>query len=98
MYRNLNFANSNGNYDITDLNTGLDRLELTGAFYFTVPGPKMIWQFGEIGFDYSINHCPDGSINDDCRTAQKPLVWDYLNNPNRMDVYDTWKKLINLKN
>lgn len=97
MYRNLNFANSNGNYDITDLNTGLDRLELTGAFYFTVPGPKMIWQFGEIGFDYSINHCPDGSINDDCRTAQKPLVWDYLNNPNRMDVYDTWKKLIQFK-
>ena len=21
------------------------------------PGPKMIWQFGELGYDYSINHC-----------------------------------------
>lgn len=98
MYRNLSFGNSDGaGYNITDLNTGLERLELTGAFYFTVPGPKMIWQFGEIGFDYSINHCPDGTISDDCRTAQKPLVWDYLNNPNRMQVYDTWKKLIQFK-
>ncbi len=97
MYRNNNFGNGNGGYQITDLNTGLERLELIGAFYFTVPGPKMIWQFGEIGFDYSINHCPDGTISDDCRTAQKPLVWNYLNNPNRMEVYDTWKKLIQFK-
>lgn len=97
MYRNLNFGNSNGSYDITELNTGLERLELTGAFFFTVPGPKLLWQFGEIGFDYSINHCPDGTINNDCRTAQKPLVWDYLDNPNRMQVYDTWKKLIQFK-
>ncbi len=97
MFRNLNFGNGTGNYQITDENTALERLELTGAFYFTVPGPKMIWQFGEIGYDFSINHCPDGTINDDCRTAQKPLVWDYLNNPNRMQVYDTWKKLIQFK-
>ena len=97
MFRNNNFGNGSGNYQITDLNTGLERLELIGAFYFTVPGPKMIWQFGEIGFDFSINHCPDGTIDNDCRTAQKPLVWNYLNNPNRMQVYDTWKKLIQFK-
>jgi 1,4-alpha-glucan branching enzyme len=99
MFRNSSFGNENesGDYQIKDLNTGLSRLELTGAFYFTVPGPKMIWQFGEIGFDFSINRCPDGSINDNCRTAQKPLVWDYLSNPNRMQVYDTWKKLIQFK-
>lgn len=97
MFKNVSFGNGSGAYDITELNTALERLELTGAFFFTVPGPKMIWQFGEIGYDYSINHCPDGSISNDCRTAQKPLVWDYLENPNRMQVYDTWKKLIQFK-
>ena len=25
------------------------------AFFFTVPGPKLMWQFGELGYDYSIN-------------------------------------------
>lgn len=97
MYKNLQFGNSSGGYDITNLDTALKRLELAGAFYFTIPGPKMIWQFGEVGYDYSINHCPDGSVNNDCRTAVKPIRWDYVNNANRMAIYDTWKKLIQFK-
>jgi glycosidase len=97
MFKNLEFGNSSGGYDITQLNTALERMELAGAFYFTAPGPKMIWQFGEVGYDYSINHCPDGTINNDCRTAVKPIRWDYVNDANRMAIYDTWKKLIQFK-
>lgn len=97
MYKNLEFGNSNGAYDITELNTALDRLELAGAFYFTIPGPKMIWQFGELGYEFSINYCEDGTINNDCRTGPKPIRWDYLNNSDRTDVYDVWSKLIALK-
>ncbi|WP_127845738.1 alpha-amylase family glycosyl hydrolase [Psychroflexus aestuariivivens] len=97
MYKNLEFGNSSGDYDITELNTALDRMELAGAFYFTIPGPKMIWQFGELGYDYSINYCEDGTISDDCRTAPKPIVWDYLNDSDRTDVYDSWAKMIQLK-
>ena len=97
MYKNLEFGNSNGAYDITELNTALDRLELAGAFYFTIPGPKMIWQFGELGYEFSINYCEDGTIDNDCRTGPKPIRWDYLNNSNRTDVYDVWSKLIALK-
>ena len=33
----------------------------------------MIWQFGEIGYDYSINHCENGAIDEECRTAPKQL-------------------------
>lgn len=99
MYRNLNFGNSLASYDIQTLETALDRVEIAGSFFFPIPGPKMIWQFGEIGYDFSINHCPDGSIDDGCRTAPKPVPWDlgYQNNPDRMDVYNTFSKLINLK-
>ena len=99
MYKNLEFGNSLGSYDVTDLHTALQRMELAGAFFFSIPGPKMIWQFGELGYDFSINHCEDGSINSNCRTGPKPIPWNlgYDSNSNRMQVYDTWSKLINLK-
>lgn len=97
MYKNLEFGNGSGTYDVTELDTALERLELAGAFYFTIPGPKMIWQFGELGYEFSINYCEDGTIDNDCRTGLKPIRWDYLNNSNRTDVYDFWSKLIALK-
>lgn len=98
MYKNLQYGNSSGTYDIQTLSTALDRMELAGAFYFTVPGPKMIWQFGELGYDYSINYCiSDGSINNECRVGNKPIRWDYFNDPDRKALYDKWSKLIQLK-
>lgn len=36
--------------------TALKRMQQAAAFFFTIPGPKMIWQFGELGFDYSIEY------------------------------------------
>ena len=89
MYRNLNFGSSNSNYNIKNLNTALKRVETAGAFFFTVPGPKMIWQFGELGYDIS--------IDENGRVGNKPILWDYLDNPNRKAVYDTWRNLIRLK-
>ena len=89
MYKNLQFGNSNGSYNIKNLSTALDREELAGAFYFTIPGPKMIWQFGELGYDISINH--------NGRTGNKPILWNYFDIQDRKDVYNTWSKLIQLK-
>mgnify|MGYP000194331845 CR=1 FL=1 len=89
MYKNLQFGASNASYNIRNLNTALKREELAGAFFFTVPGPKMIWQFGELGYDKS--------INENGRTGNKPILWNYLDNPNRKKVYNTWAKLIQLK-
>lgn len=89
MYKNIQFGNSNGSYNVKTSTTALDRMELAGAFYFTVPGPKMIWQFGELGYDISINQ------ND--RTGNKPIKWEYFDDQNRKDIYNTWAKLISLK-
>ncbi|AUC14890.1 alpha-amlyase [Tenacibaculum sp. SZ-18] len=89
MYRNLNFGNSNAFYDTQELSTALNRLAGAGAFYFTVPGPKMIWQFGELGYDVSIDF--------NGRTGNKPIRWEYANDTNRKSLYDTWAKLIALK-
>ena len=89
MVENLNNGKSTGGYNIKTLATGLDRMEMAGAFYFTVPGPKMIWQFGELGYDISINQ--------NGRTGNKPILWNYFEVKNRKDIYNTWSKLIELK-
>ncbi len=99
MYKNLEFGNSSGSYDITNFSTALDRQKAAGAFYFTIPGPKMIWQFGELGFELSINRCEDGTISNDCRTAPKPnaFAMDYLSNPDRTALYLQWRRFLELK-
>jgi len=97
MYKNLMYGNSNGNYDITDLNTALRRQELAANFFFTIPGPKMIWQFGERGYDYTINYNPWDPDANDCRLCEKPPRWDYLDNWHRRNLWYTYASLIDLK-
>ena len=89
MFKNLEFGNSEGNYSVTDLDTALERMPAAGAFFFTIPGPKMIWQFGELGYEVS--------INENGRTGRKPIRWEYLQDPDRTAIYDAWADLIKLK-
>ena len=89
MYKNLSYGNSSGSYTIQDRNTALERMALAGVFFFPVPGPKMIWQFGELGYDYSIDY--------DCRVCNKPIRWDYYDTGLRKRVYQIWSALIRLK-
>ncbi len=97
MYRNLQFGNSNATYSVRDLNTALKRNEMAAAFWSVMPGPKMLWQFGELGYDYSINHCTNGTVNSNCRLTPKPIRWDYYQNPNRRALYDVYSKMLRLK-
>jgi len=89
MYKNLQFGNSNGSYNVKTLNTALTRQELAGLFFFTIPGPKMIWQFGELGYDISIDQ--------NGRTGKKPVLWNYNDVVERKKIYDTWATLIAFK-
>ena len=76
VYKTTQSGNSAGSYNIKDTNTGLQRAAAAAAFFYTIPGPKMLWQFGEVGYDFSINTCTDGSISGDCRLAIKPVPWN----------------------
>ena len=67
----------------------MQRAALNAAFFFTVPGPKMVWQFGELGYDYS--------IEENGRTGEKPLRWNYFDIPERKSLYDTYAQLINFR-
>ncbi|MCJ7933787.1 MAG: alpha-amylase family glycosyl hydrolase [Chryseobacterium sp.] len=100
MFKNLAYGAVNGSYNVKDLNTALMRMKAFGATFFTIPGPKMIWQFGELGYDFSINRCADGTVNSGCRTDEKPIAFTlgYDTDVNRKSVYDTWAKIINIRN
>ncbi|MDL2247635.1 alpha-amylase [Bacteroides sp. OttesenSCG-928-J23] len=81
---------AHGNYNLkTDLTARMKQLEVNSAICFAIPGPKMIWQFGELGYDIS--------IEENGRTGKKPLKWDYLTVSQRKSLYDTYCKLITLR-
>ena len=83
----------------TSLTSRMQQLATNAAFFLMVPGPKMIWQFGELGYDFSINSNVSGqNMGEDYRTAPKPIRWDYLDQSDRKALYDTYCKLLSLRN
>jgi 1,4-alpha-glucan branching enzyme len=99
IYKNVTFGNAAGTYSVKDLNTALNRARAASTIFYTIPGPKMLWQFGELGYDYSINYCQDdGTISDACRTYPKPVKWDYRQSNSRNVLYSHVADLIRLRN
>lgn len=107
MYKNITFGNAAGGYDTKNLNNALQRQKAYGAVFLTVPGPKMIWQFAELGYDKSIFTCEDGvtvntegdSLPGDCKLSPKPTAFGlgYDTNTDRKSVSDTWAKILELR-
>lgn len=92
MYKNLQFGNTaNAAHNIQNLPIALDRQEAIAAILYSIPGPKMLWQFGELGYEIS--------INDNGRTGRKPIPWTlgYDTDQDRMDLYDVTATMIGFK-
>ncbi len=89
MYKNLTYGSSEGDYDITEIKTALQRNELAAAFFFCLTGPKMIWQFGEFGYDISIDN--------NGRTGEKPLEWEYMDDPDHQKLFDVYSAMLRLR-
>lgn len=97
-FKNISYGNAFNGYNIKDTNTAPKRMELAHVFLLTIPGPKMIWQFGELAYDTSINFCQNGTISTNCRTDQKPIRWGYYNDPERRALYNVVGNLNRLRN
>ena len=109
MFKNLEFGNtSNTSHNIQDLNTALSRMSALGALSAMVPGPKMIWHFGELGMENSIFTCNNGTVNlpgdgdgnGDCKLDTKPQPqWmeNWLTDAIRGAIYADWSRLHALK-
>lgn len=89
MFKNISYGNASGSYSIKELSTALKRQEMSAAFLFAMPGPKMLWQFGELGYDISIDQ--------NGRTGEKPLLWQYNTQPARVALRNAFARFINLK-
>ncbi|EIA09615.1 alpha-amylase family glycosyl hydrolase [Flavobacterium frigoris] len=107
MYKNIQYgANLNG-YNVKTPATALSRMSALGAVTLLVPGPKMIYHFGELGWDISIFACNNGTVNTsidaiagDCKLDTKPQpqwVNNWLADNNRNKVYTDWAKMITMK-
>ncbi|WP_179343540.1 alpha-amylase family glycosyl hydrolase [Winogradskyella ursingii] len=109
MFKNLAFGNSsNSSHDVKDLNVALSRMSALAAVSVMVPGPKMIWHFGELGMENSIFTCNNGTVNQpgdgdgigDCKLDTKPQpqwVNNWLGDALRGQIYSDWSKLHKLK-
>lgn len=96
LVRAKNEGLSSGGYNIKEVNTALERVKLASAFYFPLPGPKMLWQFGELGYDIPIDY--------NGRTGNKPSPWSggdglgYDKDKERVRLYKATAAIIKLVN
>lgn len=102
MYKNLTYGNSSGNYTIKNETTALRRMEAAASLFITIPGPKMIWQFGERGYDKSIFACTDNTVpqpygTDNCKLSRKEPRWQYMQEENRKRLFEVNTALIKLR-
>ena len=79
----------------------MQNLALNAVCFLTIPGPKMIWQMGELGYNYN-KWCNeegvDGTAGGEYETDRKPVKWDYLDDADRKALYDVYCKLNGLRN
>jgi 1,4-alpha-glucan branching enzyme len=94
-YHCLTEGRSDGTYNIRDSVIMFERVKLAAAFTYLQPGPKMIWQFDELGYDIDINF--------NSRTGRKPYVWGagskkYYNSTLRQNIYKAYQGLLQVRN
>ncbi len=108
MYKNVQFGNTtNPAHNVQDLNVALSRMSALAAVSVMVPGPKMIWHFGDLGMENSIFTCNNGTVNlendavpGDCKLDTKPQPqWanNWLTDAIRSEIYNDWSRMHALK-
>jgi len=105
MYKNNAFGNSsNPDHNAKLLAISTQRTATAAAFLFFIPGPKMMWMFGELGYDISIfadqnGRLPAGSYGSDDRykTGRKPILWSYYSNADRRKMFNRFSDIIRLR-
>lgn len=92
MYKNEKYGKEYEGYSVKNIPTGLQRTGAAAVILFSLPGPKMMWQFGELGYDYFL-----GSNAEEGRLDKKPIRWDYYDEPDRKALFDIYAAMIQLR-
>jgi hypothetical protein len=84
-------------YEVTQFFNGsktteniVDRLKIAAGFNLLLPGPRMLWQFQELGYDVSINF--------NGRTGEKPVRWEYFDDAKRKELYTLMSRILKIRN
>ncbi|MBC8005045.1 MAG: alpha-amylase, partial [Verrucomicrobia bacterium] len=89
VFKTLTYGNTLGSYNTKELETALQRSQLATAFFLSLTGPKMIWQFGELGYDVSIEQ--------NGRVGEKPIRWEYLEDAQRLKLFAVYSAMLRLR-
>ena len=94
-YHTLNEGLSNGSYNVRNPLITKERMKMAAAFAFLFPGPKMIWQFDELGYDIDINF--------NGRVGRKPYAWGsgslmYYEDSLRQHIYKAYQGVLDVRN
>lgn len=87
----------------SDLPTRLNRVAANVALNVLLDGPHMLWQFEEIGYDFSINNDADhpdvGQEKDQyrCNIKPRPEELGYFSDANRVQAYKECAQIIQLR-
>ena len=73
-----------------NLGNRMKSMASNAVFLLATPGPKMIWQFGEMGYDVS--------IEENGRTGKKPQHWEYLDNSDRKQLVQVYTRMMEIRN
>ncbi len=68
----------------------INRMKLGLAFNMFFPGPRMLWEFEELGYDISIEY--------NGRTGKKPTKWEYFDDNKRRELYTLLQKIFKVRN
>ncbi len=89
--RALMNGQANGNYDVKNLGTALERAKMTALFLFGIPGAKQLWQFGEWG---------DGRERGTTaaeRMGKKPMPPEWRSDASRIRLFNTYANLLKFR-
>lgn len=76
-----------------DATVRYNRLASLAVQMLLTPGPKLVWQFGEFGDSQNAK-----SASGDNNTSPKVVDWtEWMADPNKMFLHDTYKSIINLR-
>jgi hypothetical protein len=95
--KNFCYGKAATGYTTRDTTIALQRAGSMAAMFFPIPGPRMIWQFGEIGYDVGLQLNESCTDNASIRLNVKPTRWNYLNDARRKRLYDTYSALLALR-
>ena len=96
--RNFYKAKAYGNGNLkTDETARLNRVPLNVAFNTLMQGPKMLWQFEELGYDYTIFSNSTGGVGERVDPKPVPESLGWYKNTLRMNNYQKVAQILQLR-